>query len=280
VPIGKGGFEPVQAGNNSGGFFKKVNNIASGIFKANQQKQWFDYTQDRKDEGVLHRYAAEGAAKKLDRQSEFDLAHKWVMTHGSDYVEDPMSKKKTRVTRKGVTAGRYNTGQADSSGETYGDKLIKNTELKQKIANTTLEARRLAAENKKKNTTKKKNNGKPPKNNNDNDTPPPPPSGGGGGAAVQSKPKGGAKTKAKAPETFAALPAKASKGKIGPSVTEAQPSSPGFGGGPTFDGAGNNTQSAAGKAYAKKKTQSSSKVSMPKATAAQPRVKKATGGSI
>lgn len=193
MPIGKGGFEPVQAGNNSGGFFKKVNNIAAGIFKANQQKQWFDYTQNRKDESVLHRYAAETAAKKLDRKSEFDLAHNWVLTHGSDYVEDPKTKKRTRVTRKGVTAGRYNTGQADSTGETYGDKLIKNTELKKEIANTTLEARRLAAKNKKKTTTKKpskKNNGKPPKNNDDNDTPPPPPAGRmpiGGGSKAKAK---------------------------------------------------------------------------------------------
>jgi hypothetical protein len=165
VPIGKGGWG-VQAGSNSPNL-GRLGQMVQGLNRAKQNIEIFNYQQDRKDEGMLKRYAAESAVKTMDRNKEFELADKHIKTHGSDFVDDPRTGKKRRVTRRNVTAGRYSTGEPDNT-PSYGDQLIKNTELKREMAATKLEAARLRAEERKnsggkpkKTAAKKTSAGKP-----------------------------------------------------------------------------------------------------------------------
>ena len=148
MPIGKGGFQPVEASAKSGNILGRLGQLAMGMTRAKQNMELFNYQQDRKDEGMLKRYAAETASKVIDRKTEFDLANKHIMTHGSDMVLDPRTGKPKRVTRKNVTAGRYSTGESDAA-KSYGDQLIENTKLKQQITADKLEAARLRAEERK-----------------------------------------------------------------------------------------------------------------------------------
>ena len=122
--------------------------------RAKQNIEIFNYQQDRKDEGMLKRYAAETASKVIDRKTEFDLANKHIMTHGSDMRPDERTGKPKRVTRRNVTAGRYSTGEPDNT-PSYGDQLIKNTELKREMAAAKLETARLKAESSKQTKPKK-----------------------------------------------------------------------------------------------------------------------------
>ena len=146
MPIGKGGWG-VQAGSNSPNL-GRLGQMVQGLNRAKQNIEVFNYQQDRKDEGMLKRYAAESAVKTMDRNKEFELADKHIKTHGSDFVDDPRTGKKRRVTRKNVTAGRYSTGESDAA-KSYGDQLIENTKLKQQITADKLEAAKLRAEERK-----------------------------------------------------------------------------------------------------------------------------------
>jgi hypothetical protein len=148
VPIGKGGFQPVEASAKSGNILGRLGQLAMGISRAKQNMDTFNYQQDRRDESTLKRYAAETASKVIDRKTEFDLANKHILTHGSDMTIDERTGKRKRVTRKNVTAGRYSTGEPDST-KSYGDQLIANTELKRQMAADKLEAQRLRAEERK-----------------------------------------------------------------------------------------------------------------------------------
>jgi hypothetical protein len=94
------------------------------------------------------------------------------------------------------------------------------------------------------------------------DTPPTPPGGGGAGGTPPTDRAANPARKArerKPKETgyvqdeLPAPPTTRKKASTQTPPTQAEPSSPGFGGGPTFDGEGNNTQSPAGKAAAAKK---------------------------
>lgn len=145
MPIGKGGFQPVEASAKSGNILGRLGQMAMGMTRAKQNMELFNYQADRRDESTLKRYAAETASKVIDRKTEFDLANKHILTHGSDMVKDERTGKPKRVTRRNVTAGRYSTGEPDNT-PTYGDQLIKNTELKREMAATKLEAARLRAE--------------------------------------------------------------------------------------------------------------------------------------
>ena len=167
MPIGKGGFQPVEASAKSVNALGRLGQLAMGMNRAKQHLEIFNYQQDRKDEGMLKRYAAESAVKTIDRNKEFELADKHIKTHGSDFVDDPRTGKKRRVTRKNVTAGRYSTGESDAA-KSYGDQLIENTKLKQQITADKLEAARLRAEERKnsggkpkKTAAKKTSAGKP-----------------------------------------------------------------------------------------------------------------------
>ena len=148
MPIGKGGFQPLEASAKSGNILGRLGQLAMGMNRAKQNIEVFNYQQDRKDEGMLKRYAAETASKVIDRKTEFDLANKHIMTHGSDMRIDERTGKPKRVTRRNVTAGRYSTGEPDNT-PSYGDQLIKNTELKREMAATKLEAAKLRAEERK-----------------------------------------------------------------------------------------------------------------------------------
>jgi hypothetical protein len=167
VPIGKGGFQPLEASSKSGNVLGRLGQLAMGMNRAKQNIEIFNYQQDRKDEGMLKRYAAESAVKTMDRNKEFELADKHIKTHGSDFVDDPRTGKRRRVTRKNVTAGRYSTGESDAA-KSYGDQLIENTKLKQQITADKLEAAKLRAEERKnsggktkKTAAKKTSAGKP-----------------------------------------------------------------------------------------------------------------------
>lgn len=167
MPIGKGGFQPVEASAKSVNALGRLGQLAMGMNRAKQHLEIFNYQQDRKDEGMLKRYAAESAVKTIDRNKEFELADKHIKTHGSDFVDDPRTGKKRRVTRKNVTAGRYSTGESDAA-KSYGDQLIENTKLKQQITADKLEAAKLRAEERKnsggkpkKTAAKKTSAGKP-----------------------------------------------------------------------------------------------------------------------
>jgi len=165
VPIGKGGFQPVEASAKSGNVLGRLGQLAMGMTRAKQNMELFNYQADRRDESTLKRYAAETASKVIDRKTEFDLANKHILTHGSDMTVDERTGKRKRVTRRNVTAGRYSTGEPDNT-PTYGDQLIKNTELKREMAATKLEAARLRAEaaknsKPKKTAAKKTSAGKP-----------------------------------------------------------------------------------------------------------------------
>lgn len=166
MPIGKGGWT-VEAGSNSGNVLGGLGRMARNLSRAKQNIEVFNYQQDRRDESTVKRYAAETAAKAMDRQLEFDLAGKHIMSHGSDFVTDPSTGKRKRVTRKNVRAGNYTTGEADGA-KTYGETLIENTKLKQQITADKLEAARLRAEERKnsggktkKTAAKKTSAGKP-----------------------------------------------------------------------------------------------------------------------
>ena len=154
MPIGKGGFQPLEASAKSGNILGRLGQLAMGMNRAKQNIEVFNYQQDRKDEGMLKRYAAETASKVIDRKTEFDLANKHIMTHGSDMRIDERTGKPKRVTRRNVTAGRYSTGEPDNT-PSYGDQLIKNTELKREMAATKLETARLKAESSKQTKPKK-----------------------------------------------------------------------------------------------------------------------------
>jgi hypothetical protein len=154
VPIGKGGFQPLEASSKSGNVLGRLGQLAMGMNRAKQNIEIFNYQQDRKDEGMLKRYAAETASKVIDRKTEFDLANKHIMTHGSDMRPDERTGKPKRVTRRNVTAGRYSTGEPDNT-PSYGDQLIKNTELKREMAAAKLETARLKAESSKQTKPKK-----------------------------------------------------------------------------------------------------------------------------
>ena len=165
MPIGKGGWG-VQAGSNSPNL-GRLGQMVQGLNRAKQNIEIFNYQQDRKDEGMLKRYAAESAVKTMDRNKEFELADKHIKTHGSDFIDDPKTGKRRRVTRKNVTAGRYSTGESDAA-KSYGDQLIENTKLKQQITADKLEAAKLRAEERKnsggkpkKTAAKKTSAGKP-----------------------------------------------------------------------------------------------------------------------
>jgi hypothetical protein len=165
VPIGKGGFQPVEASAKSGNVLGRLGQLAMGMTRAKQNMELFNYQADRRDESTLKRYAAETASKVIDRKTEFDLANKHILTHGSDMVIDERTGKTKKVTRRNVTAGRYSTGEPDNT-PSYGDQLIKNTELKREMAATKLEAARLRAEaaknsKPKKTAAKKTSAGKP-----------------------------------------------------------------------------------------------------------------------
>ena len=141
--------------------------MARNLSRAKQNMDVFNYQQDRRDESTLKRYAAESAVKTMDRQLEFDLANKHIMSNGSDFVTDPTTGKRKRITRKNVRAGNYTTGEADGA-KTYGETLIENTKLKQQITADKLEAARLRAEERKnsggkpkKTAAKKTSAGKP-----------------------------------------------------------------------------------------------------------------------
>jgi hypothetical protein len=142
VPIGKGGFQPVEASAKSGNILGRLGQMAMGLNRAKQNLEIFNYQSDRRDESTLKRYAAETASKVIDRKTEFDLADKHIKTHGSDFITDERTGKRKRVTRKNVTAGRYSTGESDGA-KSYGDQLIENTRLKQQIAKDNLERQRL-----------------------------------------------------------------------------------------------------------------------------------------
>ncbi len=148
MPIGKGGFQPLEASSKSGNVLGRLGQLAMGMNRAKQNIEIFNYQQDRKDEGMLKRYAAETASKVIDRKTEFDLADKHIKTHGSDFITDERTGKRKRVTRKNVTAGRYSTGESDAA-KSYGDQLIENTKLKQQITADKLEAAKLRAEERK-----------------------------------------------------------------------------------------------------------------------------------
>jgi hypothetical protein len=154
VPIGKGGFQPLEASAKSGNVLGRLGQLAMGMNRAKQNIEIFNYQQDRKDEGMLKRYAAETASKVIDRKTEFDLANKHILTHGSDMTVDERTGKPKRVTRRNVTAGRYSTGEPDNT-PSYGDQLIKNTELKREMAAAKLETARLKAESSKQTKPKK-----------------------------------------------------------------------------------------------------------------------------
>ena len=154
MPIGKGGFQPLEASSKSGNVLGRLGQLAMGMNRAKQNIEIFNYQQDRKDEGMLKRYAAETASKVIDRKTEFDLANKHIMTHGSDMRPDERTGKPKRVTRRNVTAGRYSTGEPDNT-PSYGDQLIKNTELKREMAAAKLETARLKAESSKQTKPKK-----------------------------------------------------------------------------------------------------------------------------
>lgn len=154
MPIGKGGFQPLEASAKSGNVLGRLGQLAMGMNRAKQNIEIFNYQQDRKDEGMLKRYAAETASKVIDRKTEFDLANKHILTHGSDMTVDERTGKPKRVTRRNVTAGRYSTGEPDNT-PSYGDQLIKNTELKREMAAAKLETARLKAESSKQTKPKK-----------------------------------------------------------------------------------------------------------------------------
>ncbi len=167
MPIGKGGFQPVEASAKSGNILGRLGQLAMGMSRAKQNMEIFNYQADRRDESTLKRYAAETASRVIDRKTEFDLANKHILTHGSDMTVDERTGKRKRVTRRNVTAGRYSTGEPDNT-PTYGDQLIKNTELKREMAATKLEAAKLRAEERKnsggktkKTAAKKTSAGKP-----------------------------------------------------------------------------------------------------------------------
>lgn len=148
MPIGKGGFQPLEASSKSGNILGRLGQLAMGINRAKQNIEVFNYQADRRDESTLKRYAAETASKVIDRKTEFDLANKHILTHGSDMIKDERTGKTRKVTRRNVTAGRYSTGEPDNT-PSYGDQLIKNTELKRDMAATKLEAAKLRAEERK-----------------------------------------------------------------------------------------------------------------------------------
>jgi hypothetical protein len=165
VPIGKGGFQPVEASAKSGNILGRLGQLAMGMTRAKQNMELFNYQADRRDESTLKRYAAQAAADVIGRKTEFDLANKHIMTHGSDMRIDERTGKPKRVTRRNVSAGRYSTGEPDNT-PSYGDQLIKNTELKREMAATKLETARLRAEaaknsKPKKTAAKKTSAGKP-----------------------------------------------------------------------------------------------------------------------
>lgn len=165
MPIGKGGFQPVEASAKSGNILGRLGQLAMGMTRAKQNMELFNYQADRRDESTLKRYAAQAAADVIGRKTEFDLANKHIMTHGSDMRIDERTGKPKRVTRRNVSAGRYSTGEPDNT-PSYGDQLIKNTELKREMAATKLETARLRAEaaknsKPKKTAAKKTSAGKP-----------------------------------------------------------------------------------------------------------------------
>lgn len=147
MPIGKGGFQPVEASARSGNPLGRLGQLAMGMTRAKQNIEIFNYQQDRKDEGMLKRYAAETAAKVMDRKTEFELANQHILTHGSDMAVDERTGKLKRVTRRNVTAGRYSTGEPDNT-KSYGDQLLANTELKRKMATEKITAQKLRDANK------------------------------------------------------------------------------------------------------------------------------------
>ena len=155
MPIGKGGWA-VEAGSNSGKVIGRLGQMVQGLNRAKQNIEIFNYQQDRKDEGMLKRYAAESAVKTMDRNKEFELADKHIKTHGSDLVIDPATGKRKRVTRRNVTAGRYSTGESENTPN-YGDKLLENTKLKTKMQEAKNEAARLRE------AERASRGGKPPK---------------------------------------------------------------------------------------------------------------------
>jgi hypothetical protein len=165
VPIGKGGFQPVEASAKSGNILGRLGQLAMGMTRAKQNIEVFNYQQDRRDESTVKRYAAQAAADIIGRKTEFDLANKHINTHGSDMRIDERTGKLKRVTRRNVSAGRYSTGEPDNT-PSYGDQLIKNTELKREMAADKLETARLRAEaaknsKPKKTAAKKTSAGKP-----------------------------------------------------------------------------------------------------------------------
>ena len=141
MPIGKGGWT-VEAGSNSGNVLSGLGRMAKNLTRAKQNIEVFNYQQDRRDESTLKRYAAESAVKTMDRQLEFDLANKHIMSNGSDFVTDPSTGKRKRVTRRNVRAGNYTTGESENTPD-YGDKLLENTKLKTKMQELKNEAARL-----------------------------------------------------------------------------------------------------------------------------------------
>ena len=145
MPIGKGGFQPVEASAKSGNVLGRLGQMAQGLTRAKQNIEVFNYQQDRRDESTLKRYAAETASKVTTRKYEFDLANKHIMTVGSDMKINPATGKRERVIRRNVRAGDYTTGEAEGTPN-YGDKLLENTKLKTKMQEAKNEAARLRLE--------------------------------------------------------------------------------------------------------------------------------------
>jgi hypothetical protein len=190
--------EVVQATNKQGGgVLAGLVGMVNGSFAAQREIQMLGEKEKIRNESYMHRGVTDIVKDKMKRQNEFDVAKQAHQVFGHDMVTDKETGKTSRVAKPNFRYGNLSY----SAPSEYVGKL-------KEIVETKIEADRIKQENAAANLASKgagKGKGKGKgnkKNTNNNDTPPPP---GGGGAAVQSKPKGGAKTKTAGAKKTAAV---------------------------------------------------------------------------